>query len=76
MTPEQIPLAVLIDFTLVFVRIFTPEDFAVANQEPGALETPLLYTGKTWEYVFKWKPPDQNSRATAVHSGWELGERT
>lgn len=41
--------------------IYTPENFAVANNKPGILDEPLSYTGKTWEYVFKWKPPEQNS---------------
>ena len=41
--------------------IFTPENYAVSSKIPGTLETPISNTGITWNYVFKWKPPDQNS---------------
>lgn len=41
--------------------IFTPENFAVGSKHPGVLDTPIKNTGKTWEHVFKWKPPELNS---------------
>merc|ERR1711871_421268 len=41
--------------------IFTPENFAVSSKIPGTLEKSISKTGITWNYVFKWKPPEQNS---------------
>lgn len=40
--------------------IYTPILFGVAQAKEGEFP-PILYSGKTWNRVFKWKPPDDNS---------------
>ena len=41
--------------------IYTPENYAVASNVPGNLENTIENTGGTWDLVFKWKPPEQNT---------------